>query len=181
MNNMNTNRGSVQRDKYNEVRSEVLKLTQEKAEIMDRWREDSAEKSEQLASARKEVERLAEKVKSSRSYHGRNKMTTKEFNRYEHANSEMIAKYTREQVFPHLKFLHKSWSAYLPLDPRSFYCKINVEVGLDAPPDVDPEIFWNESTVPLMNKKICETRSNVNTGHKNQYKGKVVPAECESD
>ena len=164
------------RDKYNEIRNQVLKLTQEKEEIMERWRDDSRAKSEEIATARKEVERLAEKVRSSRTYHGRNKMMATEFNRYEHANSEMIAKYTREQIFPHLKFLHRSWSAYLPEDKRSFYCKIKVEVGLDAPADVDLESFWNGSTVPLFNKKLCETRSNVNTGVKNQYLGKVAAA-----
>ena len=175
---MSTNRGAVSRDKYNDIRKQLIEMTRAKEDILAKWKEDSNEKSERLASIMREAEMLAEKVRSTRHYHGRNKVTSKEFNRYEHANSKVIAKYVRENIFPHLKFLHKSWSKFLPKDTMSFYYKIESEVGLDVPEDVDPESFWVDSTVPLFNKKICETRSNANTGHKNQYKGKVVRNKC---
>jgi len=58
-------------------------------------------------------------------------------------------------------------------NPRSLCRKINELI--ERPPsitsEIDEEFYWVNFTVPMINKKYCEIRSNFNTEVKKKYIG----------
>ncbi len=58
-------------------------------------------------------------------------------------------------------------------NPRSLCCKINKLI--ERPPsitsEIDEEFYWVNFTIPMINKKYCEIRSNFNTEMKKEYVG----------
>lgn len=75
---------------------------------------------------------------------------------------------------PKIKFLHLSWSTFQPDISRSFSARILGKLIL--PPNMEKTIYWSERVVPLplVNKKICETRANISgairQGYLSEYK-----------
>jgi len=72
-----------------------------------------------------------------------------------------------KDVFRVKKFLHHSWSYWLPLDKRSFCAKILSQ--LDMPEDMEPEWSWHKKIVPLINSKLCDIRSEATKGIQKAY------------
>ena len=77
------------------------------------------------------------------------------------------------KMFPHYKFLQPSYMIYSPENTRSLCYKINELI--DKPPhiqsEIDDEFYWVNCTVPMINKKYCEIRSNFTTDIKKIYMG----------
>ena len=113
----------------------------------------SAEKSQSI----KQVKSLTTALKSHKTPRGRNKMKKESYDGFMFANNDIIAKFCRHIVFPHLKFLHPSWAEYTPDDRTSLCIKLLDE--LDWPEDCDIEYYWHDKIVPLFNKCYCDSRS----------------------
>ena len=103
-------------------------------------------------------------------HRGRNSLRASEFDSFDHANLEIIGKFCKTQLFPHHKFLHSSWTKYSPGDKTSLYHKCREEIEL--PSIEDEEFYWRNKTVPFINKKYSEIRSNINSNIKGEYIGK---------
>ncbi len=78
-------------------------------------------------------------------------------------------------MFPHYKFLQPAYVIFSPENQKSLCYKIN-EI-IDKPPsitsDIDAEFYWVHHTVPMINKKYCEIRSNFKTDVKKMYLGEL--------
>lgn len=107
-------------------------------------------------------------------FHGRNKTKSKEsFDRYQHSNGDIVSSFCKNRMFPQYKFLQPSYVMFSLENPRSLCCKINELI--ERPPsitsEIDEEFYWVNFTVPMINKKYCELRSNFNTEVKKKYIG----------
>jgi len=74
------------------------------------------------------------------------------------------------KLFPHQKFLHPSWKIYSEKDKTSLGYKCKEEI--DVPINEDGEFYWANKIVPMINKKYCKIRANINSGIKLEYFGK---------
>ena len=76
-------------------------------------------------------------------------------------------------MFPQYKFLEPSYMIFSLENQRSLCYKINgmIEKPLAITSDLGHEYYWVNYTVPMINKKYCEMRSNFNTDMKKKYIG----------
>jgi hypothetical protein len=58
---------------------------------------------------------------------------------------------------------------YSDRDKSSLCYKCNEEI--DVPVLEDGEFYWTNKIVPMINKKYCEIRANINSGIKVEYFG----------
>lgn len=100
-------------------------------------------------------------------HHGRNYLQNKDFDSYDHTNQNIISQFCKNKLFPHQKFLHPSWKIYSEMDKTSLSYKIGEEI--DVPIHEDREFYWTNKIVPMINKKYCEIRANINSGIKLEY------------
>jgi hypothetical protein len=104
----------------------------------------------------------------------RRKMNSKlSFDRYQHSNGDIVSSFCKNRMFPQNKFLEPSYVIFSLENPRSLCCKINKI--FERPPlitsEIDEELYWMNFTVPMINKKYCELRSNFNSEVKKKYIG----------
>jgi hypothetical protein len=102
-------------------------------------------------------------------HRGRNTLQTKKFDSYAHTNQHVISQFCKNKLFPHQKFLHRSWKIYSKKDKTSLSYKCKEEI--DVPVNEDGEFYWANKIVPMINKKYCEIRANVNSVIKLEYFG----------
>ena len=102
---------------------------------------------------------------------GRNSLDKKSMNSFMIENKLVITEFYNFQVFPHLKWLHPSWSKWMPTNEKSFCHKLIQE--LDSPEDGDDELYWHQDVVPLINKCIIDKRSNAYMGVKEAFVGEI--------
>jgi hypothetical protein len=100
-------------------------------------------------------------------HRGRNTLQTKEFDSYDHTNQDVISQFCKNKLFPHQKFLHPSWKIYNETDKTSLSYKCKEEI--DVPVNENGEFYWANKIVPMINKKYCEIRANINSGIKLEY------------
>ena len=115
------------------------------------------------------MRKLQRQVMNGDVYQGRNMLLTKEFDSYDHTNQDIISQFCKNKLFPHQKFLHPSWKVYSDKDKSSLSYKCNEEI--DVPVLEDGEFYWTNKIVPMINKKYCEIRANINSGIKVEYFG----------
>ncbi len=87
-------------------------------------------------------------------HRGQNSIKKSEYDQNDHANSDIIANFCKKWVFPHHKFLHKSWKTYAPANKTSLYYKCWDEINIPRQVEADPaktEYFWLNKTVPMIN------------------------------
>ena len=104
----------------------------------------------ELDKYRSKLNKLQGQVMSGEVYQGRNSLRASQFDSYDHANLEIIGRFCKTKLFPHHKFLHSSWSKYIPGDKTSLYYKCREEI--DLPSIEDEEFYWRNKTVPFINK-----------------------------
>jgi hypothetical protein len=77
-------------------------------------------------------------------------------------------------MFPQYKLLQPSYVIFSLQNPRSLCRKINkiIERLPSIMSEIDEEFYWVNYTVPMMNKKYCEIRSNFNSEVKKKYIGR---------
>jgi hypothetical protein len=101
-------------------------------------------------------------------------MNSKEsFDRYQHSNGEIVLSFCKKRMFPQYKFLQPSYVMFSLETPRSLCRKINklIERPSSITSEIDEEFYWVNFTVPMINQKYCEIRSNFNTEVKKKYIG----------
>ena len=76
-------------------------------------------------------------------------------------------------MFPQYKFLQPSYVMFSLKNPRRLCCKIDklIERPPEITSEIDEEFYVVNFTVPTINKKYCERRSNFNTEVKKKYIG----------
>jgi hypothetical protein len=94
-------------------------------------------------------------------HRGRNTLQTSYFDSYDHSNQDIIARFFKNKLFSHHKFLHPSRKDYSPSDKNSLCYKCNEEI--DIPVTEDSEFFLINKTMPMINKKYCKIRANINS------------------
>ncbi len=132
---------------------------------------------DQVDSCHQQIEKLQGQLLNRDVHRGCNTVSWGGFDKYDHANSEIVSNSCKKQLFPHFKFLHKSWKEYNPTDKGSLYSKINQEIDLPDHVRQNPserEYFWMNKTVPMINKKYCKIRANITAKITEQYLGKCV-------
>ncbi len=108
-------------------------------------------------------------------HRGWNSIKKSKYDQNNHASSNIIANFCKKRVFPHHKFLHKSWKTYAPANKTSLYYKCCDEIDIRRQVEADPakmEYFWLNKTVPMINKKYCKIRSNFNAVAGGEYFGR---------
>lgn len=155
--------------KYNDQRKELEKLRSKQGSWITGERKMAAELDRLSAKLR----RTEDALKRKKIYRGRNKTKTCEFDEDEHAMNKDIGLFIQQTVFPNTKFLHSTWSEYAPEVERSFFSKIKSEVVI-FPGDIEESVFWVDKVVPIVNKKICETRANITSTIRQGYIRKCV-------
>lgn len=154
---------TVTAEKWNRMKSDLRSVKEKKDELVQAqlaW-----EKERQGLLDR--VSKTEEEMKRKKIYRGRNKTKVANFDNDEHASNKVITRFIRRQVFPNIKFLHPSWTDYAPNVETSFFYKLRGH--LTFPEELGEEFFWNNKIVPIVNKKICETRSNISQACRNGY------------
>ena len=108
-------------------------------------------------------------------YQGRNAVNkgSERFSKFDHSNSEIITGFYKNRLFPLYKFLDPSMLLFLDTNTRSLCVKLNeiLEKPREVITQMDNEYFWSNNTVPIINKKYCEIRSNFNAEIKRGYIG----------
>jgi hypothetical protein len=92
------------------------------------------------------------------------------------ANNEVVTQFCKSKLFPHYKFLHQGWLEYSTDDTSSLCYKIFkiIEVPITVTTEVDKEFYWKTKILPMINKKLCEMRSNFNSAVKERYLGRFT-------
>ncbi len=85
---------------------------------------------DQVDSCHQHIENLQHQLLNRDVHHGCNTVSWGGFNKYDHANSEIISNFCKKQLFPHYKFLHKLWKEYNLTDKGSLYSMIHQETDL---------------------------------------------------
>ena len=138
----------VNSDKYNQLKRELGELRL----LKRKWEEEKM-------SLWSRVRKTEDALKRKKIYRGRNNTKVSGFDQDEHAMNMTIGTFVRMNVFPKTKFLHSSWSEFAPEAESSFFYKLHDE--LQFPNDIGAEVFWTDKVVPIVNKKLCETRANI--------------------
>jgi hypothetical protein len=108
-------------------------------------------------------------------HRGQNSIKKSKYNQNDHANSDIIANFCKKRVFPHHKFLYKSWKTYAPANKTSLYYKCCDEINIPRQVEADPaemEYFWLNKTVPMINKKYYKICANFNAAARGEYFGR---------
>lgn len=150
-------------DRWNVIKQEIVTLRKTNGELVKNEKKLRAERDKLEVRLRKTEETL----KKRKVYRGRNMMRVSLFDEDDHACNKVIAGFIRNEVFPKTKFLHSSWSQYNPENTKSFFSRLSGK--LSFPPNLDRSIFWQDKIVPLVNKKICETRANISGSVRQGY------------
>ncbi len=99
----------------------------------------------------------------------RNTLRTCDFDLFDHSNQDIITRFCKNKLFSHHKFLHPLWKDYSLSDKSSLCYKCNKEINV--PVTEGGEFFWMNKTVPMINKKYCKIRANININIKGEYFG----------
>ena len=152
------NRGDIRvnREEHHQAKRELNEL-----KLLKRKWED--EKVDLLTRVRK----TEEAIKRKKIYRGRNKTKVSGFDTDEHAINATIGTFVRMMVYPKTKFLHSSWLEFAPENETSFFYKLQSE--LQFPNNIGMDLFWVDKVVPIVNKKLCETRANIAAAVRSGY------------
>jgi hypothetical protein len=89
-------------------------------------------------------------------------MYKKSFDKYHHSNGDIITSFCKIRMFPQYEFLQPSYMIFSFENQRSLCYKINQMI--ERPPsitsEIDEEFYWENYTMPMINKKYCEIRLN---------------------
>jgi hypothetical protein len=113
--------------------------------------------------------KLQEQLMNGDIHQGRNTLRTCDFDLYDHSNQDIIARFCKNKLLSHHKFLHPLWKDYSPSDKNSLCYKCNEEI--DVPVTEDGEFILINKTVPMINKKYCKIRANIYSNIKGEYFG----------
>jgi hypothetical protein len=117
---------------------------------------------------RSKMRKLQQQLMNGDVHRGRNTLRTSDYDSYDHLNQDIITRFCKNKLFPHQKFPHPSWKISAS-DKNSLSYKCNKEI--DIPVTEDGEFYWMNKTVPMINKKYCKIRANINSNIKGEYFG----------
>ena len=129
---------------------------------------------DQVDSCRQQIEKLQRQPLNRDIQRGCNTVSWDGFDKHDHANSEILSNFCKKQLFPHYKFLYKSWKEYNPMNKGSLYSNIYQEIDLPDHVRQNPSeryYFWMNKMVPMISKKYCEIRANITDKIKKKYLG----------
>ncbi len=118
-----------------------------------------------MSKYREKLDRIQSKLLSGDvNARGRNSVNKQEYDRYDRCNADIVSGFCKSIKFPQYKFLEPSYMIFSLENQRSLCYKINgmIEKPLAITSDLDHEYYWVNYTVPMINKKYCEMRSNFN-------------------
>ena len=122
-----------------------------------------------IEECRAKMRKLQQQLMNGDIHRGRNTLRTSDYDLYDHLNQDIIARFCKNKLFPHQKFLHPLWKVYSASNKNSLSYKCNKEI--DIPVTEDGEFYWMNKTVPMINKKYCKIRANFNSSIKVEYFG----------
>ena len=97
---------------------------------------------------------------------GRNTVKRTALDSYAKVNLDNVATFLKWCILPFIKFLPDRWYEYSPGDRRSLYYRMLKEI--DFPQDCHIQHYWQTKVVPLINKKLCDYRSNATSMMRDQ-------------
>jgi hypothetical protein len=118
----------------------------------------------EIEECRAKMRKLQQQLMNADVHRGRNTLRTSDFDSYDHSNQDIIARFCKNKLFPHQKFLHPYCKVYSTSDKNSLSYKCNKEI--DIPVTEDGEFLFINKTVPMINKKYCKIRANINSSIK---------------
>jgi len=149
--------------------------------VLRSWNNQKKEYQDEIRKLTNEVSKYCEKLDRIQSKllsgdanaRGRNSVIKQEYDRYDHCNADIVSEFCKSIMFPQYKFLEPSYMIFSLENQRSLCYKINgmIEKPLSITSDLDHEYYWVNYTVPMINKKYCEIRSNFNTDVMKKYIG----------
>ncbi len=122
-----------------------------------------------IEECRAKMRKLQQQLMNGDVHQLRNTLRTSDYDSYDHLNQDITARFCKNKLCPHQKCLHPSWKVYSASDKNSLSYKCNEEI--DIPVIEDGEFYWMNKTVPMINKKYCEIRANINSSIKREYFG----------
>lgn len=144
----------------------ALKQREKICDELETVYEEQHERADKMLEVAK---KLRAELEAGKTHFGRNQMKKSDRDAFDHVNVNNIMEFMKD-MFRIKKFLHHSWSYWLPLDKRSFCAKILDQ--LDMPTDMEPEWFWHKKIVPLINSKMCDIRSEATKAIQKAYLSK---------
>jgi hypothetical protein len=123
-----------------------------------------------IEECRAKMRKLQQQLMNGDVHQVRNTLQTSDYDSYDYLNQDIIARFCKNKLFPHQKFPHPSWKVYSANNKNSLSYKCNKEI--DIPVTEDGEFYWMNKTVPMINKKYCKIRANINSSIKGEYFGK---------
>ena len=149
--------------------------------VYSSWNNQKKEYQDEIRKLTNEVSKYREKLDSIQSKllsgdvnaRGRNSVNKQEYDRYDHCNADIVSGFCKSIMFPQYKFLDPLYMIFSLKNQRSLCYKINgmIEKPLTITSDLDREYYRVNYTMPVINKKYCEIRSNFNTDVKKKYIG----------
>jgi len=138
------------------------------------YQDEIRKQTNKVSKYREKLDRIQSKLLSRDvNIRGRNSVNKQEYDRYDHWNADFVSGFCKSIMFPQYKFLEPSYMIFSLENQRILCYKINgmIEKMLAITSDLDHEYYWVNYTVPMINKKYCEMRSNFNTDVKKKYIG----------
>jgi hypothetical protein len=138
--------------------------------------EDEIKMKEEVTRYREMMDNLQQKQLEGSLYKkGRNSLNKSGFDKFNHSNSKIILTFCKNRLFPTYKFIEPSMLIFSSTNQRSLSIKLNklIEKPKELVTSIDHKYYLSNSTVPIINKKYCEIRSNFNSEVKQMYIGEI--------
>jgi hypothetical protein len=102
------------------------------------------------------------------------------FDKFDHSNSKIISTFCKNRLFPTYKFIEPSMLIFSSTNQKILSVKLNelIEKPKELVTPINHEYYWSNSTVPIINKKYCEIRSDFNSEVKQMYIGEIWQPSC---
>ncbi len=128
--------------------------------------------NEKLKQMQEKLDGLQQKQLQGDLARGRNAINKSKFNEFNHINTEIVLGFCKNKMFPIYKFLEQSMLIFLS-NKKSLCAKLTrlIQISRELTTPTDHEFYWTNNTVPMINRKYIEIRSNFNTEVKKVYLG----------
>ncbi len=81
------------------------------------------------------MRKLQQQLMNGDIHRGQNTLRTSDFDSYDDSNQDITARFCKNKLFSHHKFLHLLWKDYSPIDKNSLCYKCNKEIDVPVTED----------------------------------------------
>jgi hypothetical protein len=101
------------------------------------------------------------------------RMSVNELDPTDRMNYMSIAEFCKNKLFPYLKFHKKHWSRFENYSHPGTVCERVMNV-VKVPKNVDKQLYWESTVLPLVKKKYRDLKGNYVQSFKKKFNGEFL-------